>query len=341
MAINGSRNEAYVATGGAPSTASAPDWLADIPAVEVLRQVWVQQFLYDGTAFRLRDKDEQPPGGLLIRSPYDVDARYSIKRGVAWCGYKVHFTETCEPDAPHLIVHVATTEATVGDVDTVGGIHDDLAAADLLPDEHIVDASYVSVGHVLDAQRDHAVTLTGPLPPDSGWQATDPDAFDISKFTVDWDHKQVVCPNGKVTSNWGESLSRNGLPTVHVILRRSDCTSCGDRARCTRSAENPRGITFRPREKFEAQQQIRAEQATDGWKQRHTIRAGVEGLISQASARSDIHNARYRGKPKTFLQHVLTAMAINLIRLDAWLAGIPMQGAWASQLARLQPNPAG
>ena len=48
----------------------------------------------------------------------------------------------------------------------------------------------------------------------------------------------------------------------------------------------------------------------------------VDSLISQASRLSDVHHARYRGKPKTFLQHTPTAMAINLIRLDAWLIGI-------------------
>jgi hypothetical protein len=34
--------------------------------------------------------------------------------------------------------------------------------------------------------------------------------------------------------------------------------------------------------------------------------------------------ARYhRGLAKTHLQHVLTALALNLVRLDAWLTGIP------------------
>jgi len=69
----------------------APRWLADVPAVEVLRKIWVQQYLRQGTVVRLRDKEEQPPAAMLIRSPYDVDARYSIKRGVGWCGYKASF----------------------------------------------------------------------------------------------------------------------------------------------------------------------------------------------------------------------------------------------------------
>jgi hypothetical protein len=64
-------------------------------------------------------------------------------------------------------------------------------------------------------------------------------------------------------------------------------------------------------------------------------------LIAQASRLSDLHHARYRGMAKTHLQHVLTALAINLVRVDAWLTGITTPGGWTSRLARLtQPLPA-
>ncbi len=34
---------------------------------------------------------------------------------------------------------------------------------------------------------------------------------------------------------------------------------------------------------------------------------------------------------------MLTALALNLVRLDAWLSGIPPGGTWASRLTRLRP----
>ena len=98
---------------------------------------------------------------------------------MGWRGYKAHFTETCEPDRPHLIVHVATTVATTADVETMPARHADLASLKLLPDEHLVDASYVSVDGVLAAHADHGVELVGPLPPDSGWQARDEEGLDL------------------------------------------------------------------------------------------------------------------------------------------------------------------
>jgi transposase len=319
--------------------AEAPGWLRQVEAVQTLRRLWLQQYYRDRHGLRWRDKGELPPGALAIGSPYDPEARYGIKRGVGWRGYKAHFTETCEPDRPHLIVHVATTTAATGDVDTVAARHADLARGDLLPDQHLVDAGYTSVDHVLAARAEHGVELVGPLPPDSGWQARDEDGFDLTRFHIDWDRKQVTCPNGHTSRNWRETHSRQGLPIVQATFRAPDCTPCPDRARCTRSPVLARHLTFRPRTQYETQHRLRAEQATSAWRERYAHRAGIEGTIAQAARRGDLHQARYRGLAKTHLQHILTALALNLVRLDAWLSGIPPGGSWASRLTRLRPAP--
>jgi hypothetical protein len=44
----------------------------------------------------VRNKDDFPPAGQTIRSPYDHQAHYGHKRDVAWFGYKVHCSETGE-----------------------------------------------------------------------------------------------------------------------------------------------------------------------------------------------------------------------------------------------------
>jgi transposase-like protein DUF772 len=80
----------------------APEWLCHLPAVETLRRVWVQNYLYVDGALDFRTNDNIPPPALFIDSPYDIEARYSKKRSTTWVGYKVHLTETCDEDAPHL-----------------------------------------------------------------------------------------------------------------------------------------------------------------------------------------------------------------------------------------------
>jgi transposase len=84
--------------------------LLALPAVEMLRQIWIQHY-YRCTApereeIRWRDTADQPPTAQLIQSPYDLDARYGTKRDMNWVGYKVHLSETCDEDQPHLITHV-------------------------------------------------------------------------------------------------------------------------------------------------------------------------------------------------------------------------------------------
>jgi transposase len=53
-----------------------------------------------------------PSPAELISSPYDTEARYSTERGMGWVGSNVHLTETCDEEAPHLIVNVEITPAT-------------------------------------------------------------------------------------------------------------------------------------------------------------------------------------------------------------------------------------
>ena len=80
-----------------------------------------------------------PPSAQWIHSPYDLEARYSIKRGSAWVGYKAHATETCDDDTPHGITHVETTPATTPDDNMLETIHAALAEQALLPRQHLVD----------------------------------------------------------------------------------------------------------------------------------------------------------------------------------------------------------
>ena len=94
--------------------AYAPDAPPDVRAalaVEVLRQVWSQH--YDGPedSPHWRQASDVPPAAQLIHAPYDLEARYSIKRGSAWVGYKAHATETCDEGTPHILTHVETTPA--------------------------------------------------------------------------------------------------------------------------------------------------------------------------------------------------------------------------------------
>jgi hypothetical protein len=88
-------------------------WAGDAPAhLRALPQVWVHHYYFEGDGrLRWREGSALPPASLRFDSPYDTDAHWCIKRDTAWSGYRVHLTETCDEDLPHLVVHVATTIA--------------------------------------------------------------------------------------------------------------------------------------------------------------------------------------------------------------------------------------
>ena len=165
--------------------------------------------------------------------------------------------------------------------------------------------------------------MIGPMRVDKSWQAQDPEAFELAQFTIDWDAEQVTCPQGKKSYKWSRGKGPRGKPTIQVNFSKQDCSACEVRTRCTRSKNNPRGLTLHPRPQHEALEAARERQKTAEFKEQYKMRAGVEGTISQAVFARGMRRTRYRGLSKTHLQHVATSAAINLKRALAWLDGEP------------------
>ncbi|MCX4851346.1 transposase [Streptomyces sp. NBC_00893] len=72
-----------------------------------------------------------------------------------------------------------------------------------------------------------------------------------------------------------------------------------------------------PRELRDLQLRVRTEQQTPDWKTRYTVRSGVQGTINEFAHGHGMRRCRYRGQPKAHLQHVLTAIAVNIERLSS------------------------
>ncbi|MGV9773336.1 transposase [Streptosporangium sp. NPDC003464] len=68
---------------------------------------------------------------------------------------------------------------------------------------------------------------------------------------------------------------------------------------------------------------------------RYQARQGIEGTVSQAVNGFRVRRSRYHGTAKTHLQHLLTAAAMNLTRIDAWLTGVPLAPTRTSHFAAL------
>ena len=85
----------------------------------------------------------------------------------------------------------------------------------------------------------------------------------------------------------------------------------------------------------EAQAAARAAEKPVPFQADYARRAGVEGTMHQAASH-EARRARYRGLPKTRLDHTYMAVALNLLRLEAHWNGTPLNRQRTSYLARLE-----
>ncbi len=318
--------------------ADAPSEVNELASVKVLREVWEQYYeVSEGTAKWRSDPMAQEKGGV-IRSPYDEEARTGKKRETIWLGYKVHLTETCEsdPQTPHLITHVETTPACITDVEMTMVIQQELAQHGLLPQQHVVDSGYVDGDLLSQSQQNLGTTLLGPALADNSWQAKAGKGFDAAHFEIDWQAGCATCPQGQQSSRW---TPLSDPERIEIVFARTTCADCPCRTDCTRSQTTGRVLHLRPQAAQEALLLRRHEQETPAFRQRYAIRAGIEGTLSQGVRAMGLRRARYLGLQKTHLQHILTAVALNLVRIDALMTGMPRGQTRRSALAVLAVHP--
>jgi transposase len=296
-----------------------PSQAANLPALQVLAQVWQQQFRQDDQGPHWRQPAEQPPAGQLLSNPHDPAVRYATHGEHHWQGYAVHWTETCDAGRPHLITNVALPAASTGDASLLAQIHAALARRQLLPKEHLVDAGYVTGPNLATSAQDYGVHLVGPVEAQQSWQARQLGAFTIDDFTIDWDQQQATCPQGQPSSKWSHSTDKAGQPIIEIAFPKQVCDACPLRQQCTHSTTRGRNLSLSVyRELVQAR---RLEQATEAFKQAYALRAGMEGTISATVRQHGMRRSRYFDQSKTELQAWLTGIAVNVRRIGLWLMG--------------------
>lgn len=312
-----------------------PKSLGNLEVIERLRQHWIAQFYLDQGLVKLRPANQLPPSGNRLDSPYEPDSRYGNKRSQTWHGYKVHVSETCEPEQVHLITHIQTTPAHIQDIEQTANIHAALDKKSLLPGQHFVDAGYVDAQLLVSSQLNYEIDLVGPVRRDPSWQASQPEAYDCSRFSIDWETQTVTCPQGQKSKSWTPNNDSWHNPVITVNFAKKACRECPTRSLCTHSINYPRSLTLHTKDQQEALQQARRLQTTPQWRENYNTRAGIEGTISQAVTACGLRHNRYRGLAKTRLQHIAIATAINLKRLWAWVQDTPIAKTRTSAFASL------
>lgn len=95
-----------------------------------------------------------------------------------------------------------------------------------------------------------------------------------------------------------------------------------------------------PEQQCQALQTARLRETTAEFKQEYARRAGIEGTLSEGVRVHHLRRARYIGLPKTHLQHLMIATAINLKRIFYWLVERPLSATRTSRFVALMTQPA-
>ena len=309
-------------------------WLRELPAIQIVRCIWIQQYHASEQGTPWRNDQELPPSALLFSSPYDIEARYSKKKQTGWVGYKVHFTEGCDADQPHFLLEVTTTPATTPDGDIMEDLHERLAEKKMLPKQHLVDKGYVDAEILAKSQHIHHIDIVGPALPDTSWASKEAERFDQSQFRIDWEAKSVLCPAGHTSRDWGHIPDRHGKPSLRIRFPLPKCRACPLHAQCTPVAAKV--LILRPdQQSFQALQKARKRQETPEFRTRYAKRAGIEGTVAQAVRTCEIRRSRYIGLKKLTLQAFLTATSMNVLRACHWVAEEKLAAIPSSRFAKL------
>lgn len=320
--------------------ADTPAWLREVPAVESLRRIWLQNYLWGGTQVQWRTADNIPPAAQFISSPHDADARYARKHTTQWVGYKAHLTETCDDDLPHLITHVETTMAPAADGEATPQIHAALQQRRLLPGIHIVDTGFLDAELLVESQVQYGVNLLGPTRPDHHWQARAGAGFDAQHFAIDWEQQHATCPAGKTSVSWTPAVDNRNNDVIKIKFSSKDCRTCCQLAQCVRSKKRSprRTLSIRPQPQYEALQAARQREATPGFHQAYARRAGIEGTLSRAICVAHLRRTRYVGLARVHLAHLLMAAGLNVLRLAEWFLETTRSKTRVTPFARLMAD---
>jgi hypothetical protein len=268
----------------------------------------------ESSGIEVKKKTEGP----TLQSPYDPDASCGHKGP----GYSLHITETCNNDGTHeIITDYEVHGAARSDMGKAPSVIERLDAAGLKPEALFADGGYPSVPSALKVQEQDIDFIT----PVNRSRLSD-DTMGRDLFHCDADGRVTYCPMGhspighRVLS--GNNTTRRSL---HAIFDGDLCRACTMLDRCPVRAPNHRNRGCQARDtvgdfRLEITCELRLRdhmyvlQQTTAWKDRYTIRAGIEATNSELKRAHGIGRLRVRRIAKVCFAVACKLIACNIKR---------------------------
>ncbi len=125
---------------------------------------------------------------------------------------------------------------------------------------------YASAHLLVDSQQNFGIDLLSLVALTGGWQAKVKDGFDLSHLEINWNREVVRCPNHKHSHLWTPGKDCYGKPIIHIEFKRSVYLKCPLHSQCTRAKGQPRTLTIKVQEEYQALETARVRQTTEEFK---------------------------------------------------------------------------
>ncbi len=257
-------------------------------------------------------------GGTNLQSPYDPDASYGHKGA----GYSVHIAETCNnQEKTEIITDYEVHGAGRSDIGKAVSVVERLDNAGLKPKTLFADGGYPSVPSALKITEQEIEFIT----PVNRARLSE-NIMGRDSFEYDSEGFLVKCPMGNSPIDH-RMLSHNNQKgsSLHAIFDGDTCRKCSQLDRCPVRAPNHRSKGCKPRGtignfRLEITPGIILRdrmffiQKTPDWKERYSIRAGIEATNSELKRVHGLAKLRVRRAAKVCFAIACKLIACNIKR---------------------------
>jgi IS5 family transposase len=241
-----------------------------------------------------------------IFDPRDPSVKLSKKGKTRWVGSKCHIVETAEKGKINFITNMVYQRANEDDSRVHGQVREENKRRGLHPEKLYADSKYIS-GAAIREYRENGQELMGYM---QGERSKKPEGFQLKRFDVNMDALKARCPAGKENST--VNFLKDG--SIRFLFSRANCKDCAFYKKCV--GENKlkvRTLSVSPDYNYTIER--RKEQDTDTFQHEMSVRAQVEGTISEGVRFCGLRYARYKGEAGHRFQFYMTGAALNVKRL--------------------------
>lgn len=241
-----------------------------------------------------------------IFDPRDVSLRLGKKANKSWVGSKCHVVETAQKGKVNFITNMIYQQAQAHDCNVHEKLREGNECRGLEPEKVYADRSYVNGGAIRE-YRNHGQELMGYI---QGEYTRKPEEFKAYSFSIDMQKREAICPAGQVSSN--AALRKDGY--VEFKFPQRICIKCHSCNECI-GTKKIGGRKIAVSQYYDYIRDRREEQKSEAFRKEMSVRAQIEGTISEGTRFHGLRYAKYHGEVGHQMQFYLTGAAINVKRL--------------------------